>query len=63
MKRERMLEFVRELGFDPSNTLEVHLDPDGWQVKQFLLDEDGERVLTEYGSGYIRTEPATGEWE
>lgn len=63
MKRERMLEFVRELGFDPSSTLEVRLDPDGWLVEQFRLDDDGERVLSEDYSGYLRTGPVTGEWE
>ena len=63
MKRERMTEFVRELGFDPSNTFEAHLDPDGWLVEQFLLDADGKRVLLEDYSGYANTEPVTGEWE
>lgn len=63
MKRERMMEFVRELGLDTRKTITVRLDADGWQAEQFLLDDDGERVLSEDYSGYLRIGPVTGEWE
>ena len=62
MKRERMMEFVRELGFDPSNTFEVHLDPDGWLVKQFLLDEEGNRVYPDFGHS-LHDHFVSGDWE
>ena len=47
MKRERMLEFLRELGLDPSKTINVHLDSSGWFAEQFALDADGKKVLPE----------------
>lgn len=63
MKRERMMEFVRELGLDTSKTITLRLDADGWQAEQFLLDEDGKRVLSEAGSIFTHAAPVTGVWE
>ena len=61
MKRERMLEFMRELGLDPSKTINVHLDSSGWFAEQFALDADGKKVLSE--EGYLRDRLVSGDWE
>lgn len=36
MERERML----ELGLDPSKTVNLYLDTDGWTAEQFPIDAD-----------------------
>lgn len=61
MTRERMVEFLRELGLDPSRTTDVRLDPEGWEAGQFLLDEDGKKVLGE--GGFVRGAPVLGTWD
>ena len=62
MKRERMTEFVRELGLDPSKSVDVRLDPFGWVAEQFVLDADGRKMLFEGGDGYVRY-TVSGYWE
>ena len=62
MKRERMLEFLRELGIDPSNSVDVRLDPFGWAAKQFVPDADGKPIYREDGDGYVRY-TVSGYWE
>lgn len=61
MKRERMTEFIQELGLDPSRTTDVRLDPEGWVAGQFLLDEDGKKVLTDVG--FVHDKPVSGTWD
>ena len=64
MKRERILEFLRELGLDPSKTINVHLDSSGWVAEQFALDADGKKVLPEDSpGGYLRDRLVSGDWE
>lgn len=62
MKRERMMEFLRELDLDPSNSVDVRLDPFGWAAKQFVLDAEGRKVMFEGGDGYVRY-TVSGDWE
>ena len=62
MKRERMLEFLRELGLDPSKTINVHLDSSGWFAEQFLLDEEGNRVYPDFGHA-LHDHFVSGNWE
>lgn len=62
MKRERMLEFLRELGIDPSKTINVRLDSYGWEAEQFLLDEEGNRVYPDFGHA-LRDRLVSGDWE
>lgn len=61
VKRERMVEFIRELGLDSSRTTDVWIDPDGWVARQFLLDEDGKKVLSD--DGLVQYPPVSGTWD
>lgn len=43
--KEYILDFVRGLGFDPTNVKEVIIKPGVYTVTTFRLDEDGFRIV------------------